>query len=316
MWQEEKFRMLENRLQKVNRHITRQARRMEVSCYRIYDHDLPEFPFCLDRYEDRLHLAEYKRHHGMNEEEHGWWIAESLKVVSSVLEVPRDRIYVKERKRQSSRLNQYEKQDSVREFFPVSEGGLKFLVNLSDYLDTGLFLDHRVTRSLVREGSAGKRVLNLFSYTGSFSVYAAAGGATEIESVDLSNTYLNWSRENLKLNLLYRESVQRFVRSDVVRYLPGIPDNQFDLVILDPPTFSNSKGMAGAFEIQRDHVELINQALRVTREGGELYFSTNFTKFELQQDLIKAKQITDITKMTTPFDFQGAAVRWCYRMRK
>src|ERR1043166_9873707 len=196
----EKFIMFRNRLAKVFRHMSRQAKRLNVSCYRVYDHDLPEFPFCIEIYEDKLYVAEYKRHHGFTEEQHVDWISKGIRVMSEVFHVDTDSIFLKQRKVKSKRTDQYKKTGDQKNEFIVHENDLKFIVNLSDYLDTGLFLDHRVTREMVRSESAGKKVLNFFCYTGSFSVYAAAGGATEIESVDLSKTYLEWAKRNMEIN--------------------------------------------------------------------------------------------------------------------
>ena len=176
--QDEKLSMFRNRLVKVYRHLGKQAKRLQVSCYRLYDHDLPEFPLCIEFYEDRLYLAEYKRRHGMTDEEHDAWMEKTIDVILEVLPVQRDNIYLKLRQRKPGRLGQYQKTGAEQHEFVVTENGLRFIVNLSDYLDTGLFLDHRITRQLVREQSEGKRVLNLFAYTGSFSVYAAAGKAS------------------------------------------------------------------------------------------------------------------------------------------
>ena len=185
------FEMFHNRLQKLARHLDKQARKRAVSCYRLYDHDLPEFPFCIDRYADKLYVAEYKRKHGMDEEVHGLWLQRCLQQIGESLGASPEQIYTKLRQRKPGRGGQYQKAGEIREeFFSVEENGLSFWVNLTDYLDTGLFLDHRDTRALVRSLSKGKRVLNLFAYTGSFSVYAAAGGADEVTTVDLSNTYL------------------------------------------------------------------------------------------------------------------------------
>ncbi len=198
---EEKLQMFRNRLTKMYRHVARLARRQGVSCYRIYDHDLPEFPFCIERYEDKLYLAEYQRRHGMSEEEHVAWLESCVPTVSEILETPDEQIYFRERRRKAGRQDQYEKLASEQEYFVVKEAGLSFRVNLTDYLDTGLFLDHRITRGMVRQEAAGKRVLNLFCYTGSFSVYAVAGGAVRVDSVDLSKTYLNWAEANMALNV-------------------------------------------------------------------------------------------------------------------
>jgi 23S rRNA (cytosine1962-C5)-methyltransferase len=193
---------------------------------------------------------------------------------------------------------------------------LRFIVNLSDYLDTGLFLDHRLTRQLVREQSAGKRVLNLFAYTGSFSVYAAAGGAAYVETVDLSKTYLAWAERNLQLNGFTDANRYKTVHADVLQYLSTLPANSFDLIVMDPPTFSNSKRMEDFLDIQRDHVRLINQCLHALTPGGTLYFSTNLRTFRLEADQINSAHIKDITRATTPFDFEGKLFRWCYRVTK
>lgn len=313
---EEKFIMFHNRLAKVYRHLGKQARRQGISCYRIYDHDLPEFPFCVERYGDRLYVAEYKRQHGMTEEAHDAWMEKSLGIVSEVLETGKDNIFLKLRQRKPGRLGQYQKLDAVQHEFRVEENGLYFLVNLGDYLDTGLFLDHRVTRQLVREQSKGKKVLNLFAYTGSFSVYAAAGGASEVITVDLSKTYLQWAERNFMANELQPGDQYKFIHADVKQYLKTIPDNYFDLIVMDPPTFSNSKRMDDILDIQRDHAELINDCMRGLVQGGVLYFSTNSRKFIMETGKINAASVKDITRATTPFDFEGKLFRWCYRIQK
>jgi 23S rRNA (cytosine1962-C5)-methyltransferase len=313
---EEKLRMFRNRLLKMYRHISKLARRQGISCYRIYDHDLPEFPFCIELYEDKIYLAEYNRRHGMTDEEHEAWLESCVPVISGILEVPDEKIYFRQRRRKAGRLDQYEKLSSEQEFFVVREAGLSFTVNLTDYLDTGLFLDHRITRGMVREEAKGCRVLNLFCYTGSFSVYAAEGGAVQVDSVDLSNTYLSWAERNMALNVPAGSGAQRFIQADVLQYLDVLPPDFYDLVVMDPPTFSNSKRMKDFLDIQRDHAELINKVLLAMRAGGVLYFSTNFRKFQLETGKIVAASVKDITKATTPFDFQGKLFRWCYRIVK
>lgn len=312
----EKLDMFRNRLLKVFRHVGKLARRQGITCYRVYDHDLPEFPFCIEIYEDNMYLAEYKRRHGMEEAEHEAWLEACINVMSEVLNIPPDHIYLKQRQRKPGRLGQYQKIASQQEFFVVQEAGLKFKVNLSDYLDTGLFLDHRTTRGMVRQEAAGKRVLNLFCYTGSFSVYAAAGSAVTVTSVDLSKTYLQWAKDNLQLNGYSDPKRFQFIHADVKQYLQTLAPGSFDLIIMDPPTFSNSKRMKDFLDIQRDHVVLLNQALDALTTGGLLYFSTNYRKFVLDAANIHAAAIKDITKATTPFDFQGKLFRWCYRMVK
>lgn len=308
--------MFRNRLIKVYRHLGKQARRRQVSCYRVYDHDLPEFPFCIEFYGEKLYVAEYKRNHGMTEEEHDAWMGQSLQVVSEVLEVAPGNIFLKLRQRKPGRLGQYQKVDQAQHEFVVEENGLQFIVNLSDYLDTGLFLDHRNTRQLVGEQSRDKKVLNLFAYTGSFSVYAAAGGAAEVATVDLSNTYLHWAERNFQLNGFTDAERYSFVRADVKQYLHSLPADHFDLVVMDPPTFSNSKRMDDILDIRQDHVVLINACLPAMRTGGILYFSTNSRKFVMDTERIQAASVRDITKATTPFDFEGRLFRWCYAITK
>jgi 23S rRNA (cytosine1962-C5)-methyltransferase len=316
MSEQDKTGMFRNRLVKMYKHRSKLAKRQQVSCYRVYDHDLPEFPLCIELYEDKIYLAEYLRRHGMTDEEHEAWLAECLAVIAEVMDVPAERVYVRQRKRMSHREDQYEKIDTKQEFFTVLENGHKFLVNLTDYLDTGLFLDHRITRQMVKELCAGKRVLNLFCYTGSFSVYAAMGGAASVTSVDLSKTYLNWAEDNFVINHLKDKEKYPFIHADVLQYLKTIPPASFDIVILDPPTFSNSKRMKDFLDIQRDHVELINDTLVATSTNGTIFFSTNFSKFVMENELINASEIKDITKTTTPFDFEGKLKRWCYRITR
>jgi 23S rRNA (cytosine1962-C5)-methyltransferase len=308
--------MFRNRLTKMYKHRSKQAKRQEIACYRVYDHDLPEFPFCIELYEDRLYLAEYLRRHGMTDEEHEVWLDECLAIIHEVTGIPVGNMFVRQRKRMSHREGQYEKLDAKQEFFTVLENGLKFQVNLTDYLDTGLFLDHRITRQMVREICRDKRVLNLFCYTGSFSVYAAAGGAASVTSVDLSKTYLNWAEDNLVINRFKDASRYHFIHADVKQYLKTLSPNSFDLVVMDPPTFSNSKRMKDFLDIQRDHVELLNDVLAAVTAGGIVYFSTNFTKFVMDVPAIQASEIKDITRATTPFDFEGKLKRWCYRLSK
>jgi 23S rRNA (cytosine1962-C5)-methyltransferase len=282
-------------------------------------------------------VAEYKRRHGMTDEQHDEWMEKSIAVMMEVLSVSKENIFLKLRQRKPGRLGQYQKYDEVQHEFEVEENQLKFIVNLSDYLDTGLFLDHRITRQMVREQSTGKKVLNLFAYTGSFSVYAAAGlpseassgaigygrrlspkegGANEVVTVDLSNTYLKWAEKNMQLNGFNDRSKYQFIQADVKQYLKTIPPGHFDIIIMDPPTFSNSKRMEDFLDIQRDHVELINDCLKGLKTGGMLFFSTNSGKFILEQDKIKASSVKDITKATTPFDFVGKIFRWCYKIEK
>lgn len=313
---DEKIIMFRNRLTKVFRHLGKLARKSGVSCYRVYDHDLPEFPFCIEFYGDKLYVAEYKRQHGMTDDQHDYWLEKSMEVMTEILAVSKDNIFLKLRQRKPGRLGQYQKYDEVKHEFIIEENQLKFIVNLSDYLDTGLFLDHRSTRQMVREKSAGKKVLNLFAYTGSFSVYAADGKADEVATVDLSNTYLKWAQRNMELNGFTDPIPYQFLQAEARQYLKTIAPGYFDIIIMDPPTFSNSKRMDDFLDIQRDHVELINDCLSGLKPGGTLFFSTNFRKFILDTEKIKASGIKDITKPTTSFDFEGKNSRLCYLITK
>ncbi len=313
---EDKFIMFGNRLTKVFRHLSKQAKKQQVSCYRVYDHDLPEFPFCIEIYADKLYIAEYKRHHGMADEAHDLWLEKSLLIAAEILNIPKENIFLKLRQRKPGRLGQYQKYGASQHEFTVEESGLKFIINLSDYLDTGLFLDHRLTRQMVKEKSKGKKVLNLFAYTGSFSVYTAAGGAEEVLTVDLSKTYLNWGQRNMQLNGFTADNLNKFIHADVKQYLKELPENYFDIVIMDPPTFSNSKRMEDILDIQRDHAELINGCLCSMKKEGLLYFSTNFKKFILEKEKINSTAVKDITKATTPFDFEGKLFRQCFVIEK
>ena len=311
-----KLPMFENRLRKMYKHYAKLARRQEVACFRFYDHDLPEFPFAIDLYKDVVHAAEYKRRHGMEYEEYDAWLEACKEVIASVLEMPKEAIFMKVRQRKAGRQGQYEKFSEERVERIVPEGALSFIINLTDYLDTGLFLDHRITRSMVRDEAKGKRVLNLFCYTGSFSVYAAHGGAKSVTSVDLSKTYLNWAKRNMQYNKLYNDDKHEFVHDDVMAVIADLPADTFDLIICDPPTFSNSKRMDKEFDLQRDHVWLLKQLLKGCTDGGNIYFSNNYRGFELDRDSIPTPHIEDITAATTPFDFQGRLHRKCYLLTK
>ena len=309
-----KYLMFRNRLEKVYKHLRKQAKRQGITCYRIYDHDLPEFPLIIEIYEDKLHLSEYKRKHDMNDDEHEIWLNGCMKTVTEVFQVPEENIFLKTRKRKEGRGNQYQKAAESKNEFVIQENDLRFIVNLSDYLDTGLFLDHRITRQMVKEQSTGKRVLNLFSYTGSFSVYAVAGKASRVTSVDLSKTYLNWAQRNMDLNFDDAAN-HEVIHADMKQYLKTVAEKSFDLIIMDPPTFSNSKRMDDFLDIQKDHVELINDCMSILGKEGNLFFSTNYTKFQMENEKLQASEIKNITKQTTPFDFEGKLKRQCFLLK-
>jgi len=310
-----KFLMFRNRLEKVYRHLNKQAKRQAITCYRIYDHDLPEFPFIIEIYEDKLHVSEYKRRHLMSEPEHEDWLHQCTIIMADVIQISEENIFLKTRKRKEGRGSQYQKAAESKNESIVQENGLKFIVNLSNYLDAGLFLDHRITRQMVKEQSNEKRVLNLFSYTGSFSIYAAAGNASKVVSVDLSNTYLNWSQRNMDLNFPGWANHET-VHADVKQYLKTVAEKSFDLIIMDPPTFSNSKSMEDFLDVQKDHVELINDCMSLLTKDGILFFSTNYTRFQIEHEKLRNSEIKDITAPTTPFDFAGKLKRQCFRITR
>lgn len=275
---------------------------------------MPEFPLCIDRYEDMIHVAEYKTRHPLDDAAYKLWMDNCLQVIKASLGVDDAHLFVKRRERMKG-LTQYEKIAETRSMMTVHENGLKFLVNLQDYLDTGLFLDHRLTRQMVREEAKGKHVLNLFSYTGSFSVYALAGGAEHVTTVDLSNTYLNWAKENLSLNG-FNPDKHTFIKTDIKEWIKQDQGQLYDLVILDPPTMSRSKMAKSKFDIQSDHPEMIHHVLKQMTTGGVLYFSTNFREFTLQRSRIKAAVIDDITAATIPQDFRNKKIHYCWRIVK
>lgn len=305
-----------NRFKKNAKHYAKWAKRQGVSCYRIYDRDIPEVPLMIDVYGDRLHAGELERNHERSPAEHDAWLKRMLRAAAEALGIPASHAYLKRRKQQKGTA-QYMPQAETGEMIPVEEGGHKFLVNLADYLDTGLFLDHRQTRALVEKEAKDKDFLNLFAYTGAFTVYAAAGGAKSTTTVDTSQTYLKWADRNLTLNRL-SGARNKLVRSDVLAYLEGLsPKENFDLAVVDPPTFSNSKTTGRVFDIQKDHGELLRLVYAHLRPGGTIYFSTNFRrfKFEAEPDLPGAV-IEEITHKTVPPDFERHKSHRCWRIQR
>ena len=312
---QDKLQMFENRLQKVFKHVGKQAQKNNVSCYRIYDRDLPEFPLIIDIYKDCVYVAEYKSKHKLSDEDYQMWLNESLEIIVKIIGIDKANVFIKTRERQKGE-QQYSKVNQQQTELIVKENGLSFIVNLSDYLDTGLFIDHRITRQMIKDIASDKRVLNLFAYTGSFSVYAASGNAKKITTVDLSKTYINWAKRNMLYNKLFDAEKHEFIQEDVLQYLDKIELNSYDIIILDPPTFSNSKKMEDVLDIQRDHVNLINHCLEILSENGVLLFSTNYRNFILEIEKINSTKIKDITKKTTPFDFEGKLQRSCFWLEK
>ena len=308
--------MLKNRLLKNQRRLGHAARRMGVTCFRLYDGDIPEIPLYVDWYEGKIHVSLLRRR-WVEEEEEELWQDAMVHTIAETLKLSPDDLYIKTRQRQKG-ISQYEKFGQKGRDFIVHEGGLKFLVNLSDYLDTGLFLDHRITRERVRQEAAGKHVLNLFAYTGSFSVYAADGKARTTTTVDMSNTYLDWARQNFKINDLLSPA-HIFEREDILQWLKfesARRQHRYDLVVFDPPTFSRSKKMNQDLDIQRDHPWMLELILKMTAPGGVIYFSNNFRGFRLQADRLGLSSMEEITDQTVPPDFQYSRPHRCWRLVK
>jgi 23S rRNA (guanine2445-N2)-methyltransferase / 23S rRNA (guanine2069-N7)-methyltransferase len=319
--------MFANRLRKNLQRLGPWAEREHIDCFRVYDADMPEYAFAIDLYGQgarelagpgarHVYVQEYAPPKSVDQESARERRREALAVLPEVLGVPISHVHSRVRKPQKG-SEQYEKRDAKAERHAVQEGGLKFWVNFRDYLDTGLFLDHRLVRGMLREWAKGADFLNLFCYTGSATVYAAAGGARSTTSVDLSNTYLDWAHENLLLNG-FGDAKHELYRADCLLWLeeqePKGP--RFDLIFVDPPTFSNSKRMEGVLDVQRDHVGMIRRSLKLLRPSGRLVFSTNYTRFKLDADALADLDVEDISAQTIPKDFERhARIHRCFSVK-
>lgn len=292
--------MLTDRLARNRRVIGRWAEQHGVTCWRHYDRDIPDVPVTIDDYEGALVVADVRRAARDEVLDPGW-----LETVLAAIEAatPGAELHTRTRRRMTHKAgHQYQRQDDAGVWREVGEAGRRFHVNLSDYLDTGLFLDHRLTRGQVAAAARGRRVLNLFCYTGSFTVYAATAGAASSVSVDLSNTYLDWAADNLARNGVDpRDHVLE--RADVAAWLRAYRGPKFDLIVCDPPTFSNSKKMSGDFDVLRDHVGLLASVARVAAPGATLWFSTNHRKFRLDERALPGWARAEETHRTVPPDF-------------
>jgi 23S rRNA (guanine2445-N2)-methyltransferase / 23S rRNA (guanine2069-N7)-methyltransferase len=291
--------MFANRLQKNLKQLGKWARKEGIQCYRLYDADMPEYALAVDLYGDWVHVQEYAPPRSIDPEKAQARLLDALAAIPQALQIDPSRVVVKRRERQTG-TRQYERQGAEGRFMEVNEGGVKLLVNLTDYLDTGLFLDHRPMRLRIQREAAGKRFLNLFCYTATATVHAAKGGARSTTSVDLSKTYLDWARRNLSLNGF--SDKQRLQQGDVMAWLEE-DRGEYDLIFIDPPTFSNSKRMEGVFDVQRDHVHLLDLAMARLAPGGVLYFSNNFRKFQLDEALGARYQVSEISAETIDPDF-------------
>jgi 23S rRNA (cytosine1962-C5)-methyltransferase len=327
--------MLGERLDNRMRHVAKWARKQGISCFRLYEKDIPEFPMIVDWYgdagwgEDAAVASNagdavawffHRTKDDTLEKEHDYRIDAEAEILAG-LDIPRSRLHIKYRGRQRADdggRDQYERFDSRGAVKVVGEHGLRFEVNLSDYLDVGLFLDHRPTRFSVQQRARGKRVLNLFSYTGAFSVHARAGGALKTTTVDMSRTYLDWYVRNLALNGFAPDADHTVVHADCLQWLEAGPTagEQYDIVVCDPPTFSNSKRMkADSFAIDRDYPELLRWIARFVAPKGEVFFSTNSRSFEFDPTVVPGGfGAQEISHRSVPEDFRNRRIHRCFRL--
>lgn len=309
--------MFANRLRKNFKHLSKWAKKNDTQCYRIYDADLPEYAVAVDLYGDYVHVQEYAPPKSIEADKALQRLNDVMEAIPHVLSVPATHVVLKLRQKQRG-TQQYESHGSQKQRIKVTESGLSFWINLTDYLDTGLFLDHRITRQMIAERAAGKDFLNLFSYTGSATVYAAAGNAKSTTTVDMSNTYLEWAQDNMALNSFMGEQHQ-FIRANCLEWLQTAQQEtaRYGLIFLDPPTFSNSSRMEGVFDIQRDHVSLINMTANLLTEGGVLLFSTNRRDFKMDNEALDNLQIKEISRASLPLDFErNPKIHYCWTISK
>ncbi len=307
---------LANRLHKNLRKLKNFIKQEHTDAYRVYDMDIPEYAIAVDRYADWLHVQEYAPPKTIDEKTAEQRLQQALLTLPEALGVDPKKIVLKQRRQQKGK-SQYQKQGRAEQSLVVTEHGARFKVNLTDYLDTGLFLDHRPMRYWLQQHSQGKKVLNLFCYTGTASVHAALGGANRVDSVDMSATYLEWAKDNFELNGLQHDPYRRyrFIQANALDWLYDC-DEYYDLIFLDPPTFSNSKRMQDTFDVQRDHTALINDAMRVLSPDGTLIFSNNFRKFKLDAEVENQYAVQDYRKQSLPLDFErDPKIHGCWLIR-
>ena len=313
--------MFGNRLRKNLKKLSKWANQYNVHSYRLYDADLPEYAVAVDVYQGEklwVNVQEYESPKTIDPARANQRLAGVMAEIPKVLQIPASQVFLKIRRKQKS-TDQYEKLGEQGHFHVVEEGGCKFWVNFEDYLDTGLFLDHRPIRSLIQRQAKGKRFLNLFAYTGSATVHAIMGGAVSSVTVDMSNTYLDWAKRNFDLNGIRGD--HKLARANCVKWLAeqaaAKPKPQFDLIFLDPPTFSNSKKMDEAFDVQNDHVQLLKNAAALLAPDGVLYFSTNFRRFKMDSEALVGLNIEDISVSTIPEDFaRDPKIHYCWRITR
>ena len=292
-----------NRLQKNIKKIEKWAKQQGIDAYRLYDADLPEYNVAVDRYGDHIVVQEYAAPKNIDENKARQRLLDAVTATLQVTGIETNKLILKVRQKQKG-TNQYEKLANKGEYFYVNEYGAQLWVNLTDYLDTGLFLDHRLTRKMVGEMAKGKDFLNLFAYTGSATVHAALGGAKSTTTVDMSNTYLNWAEQNLILNDIEGKQ-HKLIQADCLQWLEKC-DRQFDLIFVDPPTFSNSKRMEDSWDVQRDHIKLMRNLKRILRPKGTVVFSNNKRGFKMDFEALDELGLSavEISAKTLPLDFE------------
>lgn len=312
---EDKSSVLGNRLRKNYRHIRKWAKRTLTNCFRIYDKEIHQYPIVIDFYAGNFCVQYFARSRA-SEEPTQELTDEVENALMNLFSIESNKIFWRTRARRKE-TRQYEKKDQVGHFFDVWEYGLLFKINLTDYLDTGLFLDHRETRRIVAASSEGKRVLNLFAYTCSFSVHAAKAGALFTKSVDMSNTYTAWGRDNFIMNSIPLKN-HEIVRADCLKFLIDElrSGNKYDIIIIDPPTISRSKKMSQLFDIQTDYISLITNSIKLLNEEGVIFFSTNSRKFIFDETLFKSCKIFEISEKTIPIDFHDKKIHRCWKIMK
>lgn len=312
---EDKSSIIKNRIRKNYKHARKWAKRTLTNCFRVYDRDIKEFPIAIDFYDGRFSV-QFFSYDKERDEPKPAMKEEIDQALMTIFEISQDKIFWRTRYKRD-KLEQYEKRNSEEAFFTVLEYGVKFKVNLDDYLDTGLFLDHRETRQMVAKQAQGKKVLNLFAYTSSFSVHASKQGACFTKSVDMSNTYTDWSRDNFLLNHLSLKT-NEIIRADCMKFLQEEvkTGSKYDLIVIDPPTISRSKKMDEMFDIQEDYIFLIKNALKLLTYKGVIYFSTNSRKFNFDEKLFPGCKIIDISQKTIPFDFHNQKIHYAWTICK
>jgi len=310
---EDKSLPFKNRIRKNYRHIRKWAKRTQTNCFRIYDLHIPQYRLAIDFYNERFSVQYFAPSREL-EDPPSDLVEETEQTLVSLFNVAPDSIYWKTRFKRE-KTEQYEKLDKSKDTFTVLEYGIQFKINLVDYLDTGLFLDHRETRKMVASLAKGKRLLNLFAYTCSFSVHAAAMGASFTKSVDMSNTYTSWGEENFLLNELSLKN-NEIVRADCLKFLENEVRSgiRYDIIVIDPPTISRSKKMDQMFDIQKDYIFLIEKSLKLLNQGGVIFFSTNSRKFSFDTDHFNHCFIVDITEKTIPLDFYKPKIHRCWKI--